>query len=142
MGPYRIHLGAGGSQIAYAGSRAFREALNRGVRQQSTFDKSKLAGGQPSAAPQKVTTLNTKRNEDDDATRKVIDAGLLDSMSVTKMKSTANVNIDVSDAGKGGGGDDSDKGLFNTARTKAAPQMPNTVTNEKGDKSAGSSEDE
>lgn len=142
MGDYRIHLGAGGKQAAYTGSKAFREALNRGVQRQATFDKTKLTGANPSLPAPKITTLNTKRNDDDDATRKVIDAGLINNMSMDKIKASANVNVDVTGATKSADAGDSDKDLFNTTRSKGAPQLPNTATNTKDDKSSASSEDE
>ena len=140
MGPNRIHLGAGGSQIVYTGSKAFREAQQRGMARRATFDRSVL--GKPAVPPPSITTLKTKRDDDDAATRKVIDAGLLNSMSVNNVKGNANVNIDVSGATKSADAGDSDKDLFNTTRSKGASQMPNTPTNTKDDKSSASSEDE
>jgi len=109
------------------------------MARRATFDRSVL--GKP-AVPPNVTTLKTKRDDDDAATRKVIDAGLLNSMSVNNVKGNANVNIDVSGATKSADAGDSDKDLFNTTRSKGASQMPNTPTNTKDDKSSASSEDE
>jgi len=90
----------------------------------------------------KITTLAVKRNDDDDATRKIVDSSLVNSMASQVMKGKANIDIDVGGAGKQASADDSDKGLFNQTRSKSTPQMPNTPSNTKDDKSAASSEEE
>jgi hypothetical protein len=95
----------------------------------------------PGQSKTNITTLATKRTDDDDATRKIIDAGLINSMSSATMRGKASIDIDVGGAGKTADASDSDKGLFNTPRSKAAPQMPNTVTNTPSDKSSTSDEE-
>jgi hypothetical protein len=54
------------------------------------------------------------------------------------MSGRASIDIDV--AGAKAAKDWGEKNLFKTTRSKAAPQMPNSIGGEKGDDRSGSSE--
>jgi hypothetical protein len=139
----KLHMGITGSGAkvgeglgAYAGNKAEQEATARGIAQSKTFDVSQLG-----RKPPNITTLALKRNDDEDATRKIVDSSLVNSMANKVMTGKAAIDIEVGSSKQASAGD-SDQGLFNPTRSKSAAQMPNTVSNTKDDKSSASSEEE
>jgi hypothetical protein len=120
---------------AYAGNRAEREAIARGVEQSKNFD---LAAAR---ARQVANAHQGKKDDDAASDRKKVDSSLVESMAKQVVNGKANIDVDVSGAvAKANGGGDRD--LFNKTRSKTAAQMPNTPANTDGDKSSTANEEE
>jgi hypothetical protein len=79
-------------------------------------------------------TGDTARARDCD----VMNQSLVHEMSEQVMKGRASIDIDV--AGAKASQDWGEKNLFKMTRSKAAPQMPNSIGGEPGDQRSGSNE--
>jgi hypothetical protein len=70
--------------------------------------------------------------------RDVMNRSLVEDMSKQVMSGRASIDIDV--AGAKANQDWGERNLFKTTRSKAAPQMPNSIGGGKGDDRSGSDE--